>query len=102
MKKKYSVKKTGIRNDSIKGLKKDHPYKIEKLEEALFNFIGGNNHKGSKTEFLDDKSKHLTEKLANPYEDFNSFDDYDKPVDNLKKEDFFSKKMVILVMKKEK
>ena len=29
--------------------------------------------------------------LAYPYEIFNSIDDYQKPVDNLKKEDFFSK-----------
>ena len=43
-----------------------------------------------KTE-LPDKSKYLTKKLAYPYEFFNSIDDYQKPVDNLKKEDFFSK-----------
>ena len=30
-------------------------------------------------------------KLAHPYEYFNSIDDYRKPVDNLKEEDFFSK-----------
>ena len=30
-------------------------------------------------------------KLANPYEYFDSIVDYKKPVDNLKKEDFFSK-----------
>ena len=29
--------------------------------------------------------------MAHPYEFFNSIDDYQKPVDNLKKEDFFSK-----------
>ena len=38
-----------------------------------------------------DKWKYLTKKLANPYENFISIDDYQKPVDNLKKEDFFSK-----------
>ena len=43
------------------------------------------------TEFPDSKWKNLTEKLANPYEYFNSLDDYQKPVDNLKNEDFFSK-----------
>ena len=31
------------------------------------------------------------EKLANPNEKFNSFNDYQEPVDNLQKEDFFSK-----------
>ena len=33
----------------------------------------------------------MTIKLAYPYEYFNSIDDYQKPVDNLKKEDFFRK-----------
>ena len=33
----------------------------------------------------------LTKKFAHPYEYFNSIDDYQKPVDNLKKEGFFSK-----------
>ena len=39
---------------------------------------------------LADKWKYLTKKLAYPYEYFNSIDDYQKPVDNLKKEHFFS------------
>ena len=43
-----------------------------------------------KTEFPD-KWKYLTEKLVFPYEDFNSIEDYQKHIDNLKKEDFFSK-----------
>ena len=38
-----------------------------------------------------DKLIFLTKKLAYPYEYFISIDDYQKPVDNLKKEDFFSK-----------
>ena len=38
-----------------------------------------------------DKWQYLNKKLAYPYEYFNSFDDYKKPVYNLKKEDFFSK-----------
>ena len=38
-----------------------------------------------------DKWKYLTKKLAYPHECFNSIDDYQKPVNNLKKEDFFSK-----------
>ena len=43
-----------------------------------------------KTGFAD-KWKYLTKKLAYPYENFNSIDDYKKPVDKLKKEDFFNK-----------
>ena len=35
--------------------------------------------------------KYLTEKIAYPYEIFNGIDDYQKPMDNLKKEYFFSK-----------
>ena len=38
-----------------------------------------------------DKWQYLNKKLAYPYENFNSIDDYKKPVNNLKKEDFFSK-----------
>ena len=38
-----------------------------------------------------DKWQNLINKLAYPYQYFNSIDDYQKPVDNLKKEDFFSK-----------
>ena len=43
-----------------------------------------------KTEFSDEW-KYLTEKIAYPYEYFNSIDDFQKTVENLKKEDFFSK-----------
>ena len=50
-----------------------------------------NGLKNLKTEFPDNKWKYLTEKLAYPYEYFNSLDDYRKPVDNIKKEHFFSK-----------
>ena len=35
--------------------------------------------------------KYITKKSAYPYEHFNSTDEYQKPVDNLKKENFFSK-----------
>ena len=38
-----------------------------------------------------DKSQNLNNKLAYPYEYFNSLDDYKQPVDNMKKENFFSK-----------
>ena len=75
---------------TIKGLKKDYPDEIKILEEALLDYMGENDLKILKTGFPD-KWKYLTKKLAYPYEYFNSIDDYQKPVDNLKKEDFFSK-----------
>ena len=75
---------------TIKDLKKDYPEEIECLEEALLNYMGENDLKILKTGFPD-KWKYLTKKLAYPYEYFNCIDDYQKPVDNLKKEDFFSK-----------
>ena len=40
---------------------------------------------------LPDKLKFLTKKLAYPYEFFNFIEDYQKPVNNLKNENFFSK-----------
>ena len=52
--------------------------------------MGENDFKILKTE-LPDKWKYLTKKLANPYEFFKSIDDYQKPVTDMKKEDFFSK-----------
>ena len=52
--------------------------------------MGETDLKNLKTGFPD-KWKYLTENLAYPYEYFNNIDDYQKPLDNLKKEDFFSK-----------
>ena len=75
---------------TINDLKNDYPDKIKKLEEALLDYMGENGLKILKTGFPD-KWKYLTKKLAYPYEFFNSIDDYQKPVDNLKTEDFFSK-----------
>ena len=75
---------------TIDDLKKDYPEEIKKLEEALLDYMGENDLKILKTGFPD-KWKYITKKLAYPYEYFNSIDDYQKPVDNLKKEDFFSK-----------
>ena len=40
---------------------------------------------------IPDKWQNLNKKLAYPYEYFNSIDDYEKPIDNLTKDDFFSK-----------
>ena len=75
---------------TIKNLKKYYPEEIEILEEALLIYKGENDLKILKTGFPD-TWKYLTEKLSYPYENFNSIDDYQKPVDNLKKEYFFSK-----------
>ena len=52
--------------------------------------MGENDLKLLKTRFPDEW-KYLTKKLAYPYEYLNSIEDYQKPVNNLKKEDFFSK-----------
>ena len=75
---------------TIKDFKKDCPDESENLEEAILNYIGENDLKLLKTGFPD-KWKFSIEILAYPYEYFNSIDDYQKPVDNLKKEDFLSK-----------
>ena len=55
---------------------------VKNLDEDEFKIL--------KKEFPD-KWQYLNKKLAYPYEYFNSIVDYQKPVDNLKKEDFFSK-----------
>ena len=75
---------------TIKDLKKYYPEEIKNLEEALLDYIGENDLNILETGFPD-KWKYLTKKLAYPYEYFNSIDDYQKPVDNLVKKDFFSK-----------
>ena len=53
--------------------------------------MGERDPKILKTDFPDNRCKYLTKKLAYLYEYFNSLHDYQKPVDNLKKEDLFSK-----------
>ena len=63
---------------------------MKKKEEALLKYMGENDIKILKTEFPD-KLEDLTKTLAYPYEYFNSIDDYQKPGNDLKKEDFFSK-----------
>ena len=74
----------------IDDLKKDYPEEIKNLEEALLDYMGENDLKILKTGFPY-KWKYLTKKLAYPYEYFNSIDDYQKSVNNLKKEHLFSK-----------
>ena len=75
---------------TIKNLKKYYPDGIQNLEEALLDYIGEKDLEILKTGFPD-KWKNITKKLAYPYEYFNSIDVYQKPVNNLKKEHFFSK-----------
>ena len=84
------VNKIEEKDRTIRDLKKDFPEEIKCLEEALINYMGENDLKILKAGFPD-KWNYLTKKLAYPYEYFNSIEDYQKPVDNLKKEDFFSK-----------
>ena len=73
-----------------KDLIKYYPEEIKKIEEAILDYMGENDLKILKTG-IPDEWKYLTKKLAYPYEYFNSMDDYQKPVDNLVKKDFFSK-----------
>ena len=75
---------------TVKDLKKDYPDEIKNLEAALLNYMGENDLKFLKTGFPY-KWKYLTKKLAYPYEFCKSIEDYQKPVNNIKKEDFFSK-----------
>ena len=78
------------RNQSISTLKKKYPDKINELEEALLNYIGEHDLKMLKTEFPD-KWKCLSNKLAYPYEYFNSIEDYKKFVVSLENKNFFTK-----------
>ena len=87
---KILFKEKIYKKDSIKILKKDYPDRIKNLEETLPNYMGENDLKLLKTEFPDNW-KNLTKKLEYPYEFSNCIEDYQKPVDNLKKGDFFSK-----------
>ena len=75
---------------TIGNLKKYYPEEIENLEKVFLDYMGENDLKILKIGFPD-KWKYLTKKLAYPYEYFNSIDDYQKPVNDLKQEHFFSK-----------
>ena len=61
----------------------------ESLDKLVKN-LDDDDFKILKKEFPD-KYQYINKKLAYPYQYFNSIDDYKKPVDNLKKEDFFCK-----------
>ena len=68
--------------DSYRFLSQSLDKLVKNLDEDDFKIL--------KREFPD-KWKYLNKKIAYPYQYFNSIDDYQKPVDNLKIEDFFSK-----------
>ena len=84
--KKFS-KRTSIKMIVLKIKKKDYPDKIEKLEEAILNYMGENDLKNLKTVLPDNNWKYLNKKLALPNEYFNFLNDYKKLIENLKKED---------------
>ena len=69
-------------NDSYRLLSESLDKLVKNLDEDDFKIL--------KREFPD-KWQFLNKKLAYPYQYFNSINDYQKPVDKLKKEDFFSK-----------
>ena len=68
--------------DSYRFLSESLDKLVKNLDEDDFKIL--------KKEFPD-KWQYLNKKLAYPYQYFNSIDYYQKPVDNIKKEDFFSK-----------
>ncbi len=68
--------------DSYRFLSESLDKLVENLDEDDFKIL--------KKEFPD-KWHYLNKKLAYPFEYFNGINDYQKPVDKLKKEDFFSK-----------
>ena len=70
-------------------MKKDFSLEIGKLEGDLCNYLSEKDLEILKTEFPVN-SKCRSKKLAYPYEHFNSIDDNQKHVNNLKEGDFFS------------
>ena len=84
------IQKDKYKNDSIKHLKNNYPDKIKNFEAVLPNYMGKNDLKILKKDCRD-KWKYLIKKLAYQYEFFNCIDDYQEPVDNLEKGDFFNK-----------
>ena len=71
-------------NDTIEDLKKDFPVEFVNLEEALIIFKSENDLNILKLEIPEDWT-YLNKSVAYPYGHFNSLDDYQKPVNDLKK-----------------
>ena len=88
---KIKIAKDRFKTDSIKNFKNDQPDIIEKPEEVLLIYVEEKYLEILKAELLDNTWKYINIKLAYPYEYLKSFDDYPKPVNDLKKEDFLSK-----------
>ena len=87
---KILIKENIFKKDSFKDLKEDYPDNINESEEAILNYKGENDLKVLKEGFPDEWD-YLTKKLTYPFDFFNSIDDYQKPIDHLRKADFFSK-----------
>ena len=66
-----------------------HKFLSSKLD-SLVKTLDNDDFKFLKREFPD-KRDYLDKTLAYPYEHFDNIDDYQNPLDNLKKENFFSK-----------
>ena len=77
------ISKCRYKNEVIEGLKKDFAGEIKFLK-ASTTYISEIYHTIFKAEFAE-KWKSQYKKSACPYECFNSIDDYQKPVNNLKK-----------------
>ena len=84
------ISKDRYDGDSIGNFKGAFPFEIERLEQVWKKYISGNDLSKLKTEIYD-KWKHLSKKLAYPYEYIDSLDDYQKPVNNFFKKGIFSK-----------
>ena len=85
-----NINKIVEEDKTIEDLKKDYPNEIKSLEEAILDYVGENDLKILKTGFPD-KWKFLNKKLVYLSEFFNCIEDYQKPIDTLKKEDLFNK-----------
>ena len=83
------ISRDGYNNKTFEDVGKDFPDEIEKFGETSNNYMSENDPKILKTEFLDQWNI-LTQKLAYPYEYFNSFGDFQEPVNN-SKQNLFSK-----------
>ena len=79
-----------VEDRTVENLKEVYSDKINELEEPVLIYMGENDLKILKTGFPH-KWRYLTKKLAYPYEYFNSIEEYQKPVDNLKKRKIFSR-----------
>ena len=85
----------------IKDIKKHFPYEFEKLEETVSNYKSENDLNNLRTE-SPDKRNFQSKNLEYPYEHFNSIDDTQKQINNLKRRRHLqkTKQTFILLLKK--